>query len=113
MSRLVRLNVGGTIFLTRHSTLAHSNSFFSALLSSTEPEDEYFVDRDPAHFRHILNFMRGAVTFPRTSVELDELLQEADFFSLPKLVLQVRRHREICRQTSTEHQLSIIAAKLA
>ena len=49
------LNVGGTLFETRRNTLTSQNSFFSELATRDE-EEVIFIDRDPTHFRHILNF---------------------------------------------------------
>ena len=79
-SDLVYLNVGGIYFLTRRSTLLRSNSFFSGLAKSTETE--FFVDRDPSYFRHILNWMRGVRYLPEDDTVLRELTWEADYYCL-------------------------------
>lgn len=81
MSRRVHLNVGGTVFETTATTL-EACDFFATLLKRTSP-DALFVDRDPTHFRHILNFLRGALTYPPTNRQ--ELWYEADFYGLPDL----------------------------
>ena len=100
------------MFLTRRSTLQNSDSFFSGLVAIDDNESEYFIDRDPTHFRHILNFVRGNVTVPSSSAELDELLQEADFYSLHKFVPHIKRQKMSMEKTSIEHNLSIIASKI-
>ena len=42
-----------------------------------------FLDRDPKHFRLILNFLRdGEVSLPSCQLELQELLQEAQFYQV-------------------------------
>ena len=42
-----------------------------------------FVDRDPKHFRLILNFLRdGTAALPSDPIELQEIKQEAEFFQV-------------------------------
>lgn len=42
-----------------------------------------FLDRDPKHFRLILNFLRdGQVCLPSCPLELQEILQEALFYQV-------------------------------
>lgn len=79
-SDLVYLNVGGIYFFTRRSTLLRSDSFFSGLARNAETE--LFVDRDPTHFRYILNWMRGVRFLPEDDAILRELTWEADYFCL-------------------------------
>lgn len=66
----VVINVSGRVFVTRRSTLEkHPNT----LLGSSEREffydeetGEYYFDRDPEMFRHILNYYRtGKLHFPK------------------------------------------------
>ena len=62
--RLVRLNVGGTVFTTTESTLTKESRYFAALLSGEYNDrqgDEVFVDRDPAHFAAVLQYLRGGL----------------------------------------------------
>ena len=77
---VVYLNVGGTPFATTTTTL-EASPFFEALLRNT-PATDLFVDRDPTHFRHILNFLRGIFTYPPN---IQELWYEADFYGLTQL----------------------------
>src|SRR4051812_5024134 len=62
-NEIVKLNVGGTLFTTRVSTLLSSpSSLFTKLLSqSREGKDEIFFDRSPELFSYILQFLRTRV----------------------------------------------------
>ena len=80
----IQLNVGGTIFETTESTLArHPATFFGALARNRGTATRLFVDRDPTHFRHILNYLRsGVVTAPADDDAKAELLLELEFYAL-------------------------------
>eukprot|EP00891_Asterochloris_glomerata_P003756 jgi/Astpho2/3756/fgenesh1_pg.00060_%23_56_t len=68
---------------------------FSSAWSSNRTNDEgrVFVDRDPKHFRLILNFLRdGTAALPSDPIELQEIKQEAEFFQLEDLKQQVVCH---------------------
>ena len=75
------LDVGGSSFPTSWETLRAVDCFFRALT-----EDYTFIDRDPTHFRYILNYMRGTVVLPSDRTVLDEIRVEADFYSIRGLV---------------------------
>lgn len=54
-----------------------------------------FLDRDPKHFRLILNFLRdGSVCLPNCSVELDEILHEAMFYQVTRAYM----HYNLCQK---------------
>lgn len=91
MENVLYLNVGGAYFVTRRSTLLQSNSFFAGALQSSTECAELFVDRDPTHFRYILNWMRGSRVLPEDEVTLQELLVEADYYCIPAMVEAIRR----------------------
>ncbi|KAI9020438.1 BTB/POZ protein [Hyaloraphidium curvatum] len=96
--RVIRLTVGGTLFLTTLGTLTLSepDSMLAAMWANMgtrapacyDPAtDSYFLDRDPERFRVVLNYLRtltprlpadGAVTW-------EMLLDEARFFGMEKL----------------------------
>jgi len=86
----VDLNVGGTVFETSRSTLVQQNgSYLEALLSgryniSRDRYGRIFINRDPDHFRTILNFLRNPQTppMPRDSAESEALVQEATFYGV-------------------------------
>ena len=89
----VLLNIGGTRFETSESTLKQDpESLFFLLFSKDTPNrDNYFIDRDPAHFRLILNYLRCGCSLPSESVlprELRYLLEvksECEFYNLQGL----------------------------
>ena len=65
--KIVKLNVGGKLFLTSMNTLLkYENSFFHkffsiqkfGMKSSEMIKDSYFLDRDPFLFEFILLFLR-------------------------------------------------------
>ena len=102
----VVLNIGGQCFQTSRVTLrADPTSLFGVMLregcplrpSSMSGRSTYFFDRDPAHFRFILNYLRNgamldASTLPRERRYLMELLTEVRFYRLSGLedIVQAR-----------------------
>lgn len=109
----ITLNVGGTLFETSCDTLMQKNTFFRALVEhETTMSPPYFIDRDPTHFRHILNFLRGTPSFPDTASQIKELSNEADFYSIPQLVGLAEQQIALVQRESVSHQLSLIVARL-
>lgn len=54
--------------------------------SATDSRGRLFIDRDPTHFRLVLNYLRdGDCSLPATEAALSELLSEAGFYSLDGL----------------------------
>ena len=98
----VVLNIGGTCFQTSKVTLrADPTSVFAVMLLPQSPfrpnTNTYFFDRDPAHFRFILNYLRNGGCMdlnilPREQRYLQELLIEAKYYKLMGLmeVIQTR-----------------------
>uniref|UniRef100_A0A1I7TCK7 BTB domain-containing protein n=1 Tax=Caenorhabditis tropicalis TaxID=1561998 RepID=A0A1I7TCK7_9PELO len=90
--QIVRLNIGGSVFQTSRATLTKFDGFFKALFETElsairDDSGAIFVDRDPKHFRLILNFMRdGDVAFPESKQEIEEILKEAQFYLLKGLI---------------------------
>ena len=80
--RIVTLNIGGVYYWTRRTTLLESNSFFAGAVRSNADGCEIFVDRDPTHFRHVLNWMRGVKYLPEDDATLGELAWEADYYCM-------------------------------
>ena len=119
--RRVRIDVGGTVFSTSEETL-RVHPYFSRLLDEKVYDtDTLFVDRDPTHFRTVLNYLRGSAVLPVSLHSLRELRQEADFYSLTVLVARVDELLlavEEERATSSEayrsvtDRLSLVASQL-
>ena len=80
----VTLNVGGQKFVTTRDTMASYKGFLKSL-SQMNYGSEMFIDRDGTLFRYILNYLRGSPVLPESTHELEQLLVEADFYSLPHL----------------------------
>ncbi|CAL2033958.1 unnamed protein product [Caenorhabditis brenneri] len=91
-SGIVKLNIGGSIFHTTKSTLTKFDGFFKTILETDVPitKDEsgaIFIDRDPTHFRLILNFMRdGDVKLSSCEMKVEEILKEAQYYLLSGLI---------------------------
>ena len=112
MSSVIRLNVGGVVFETTRTTLEQYESFFKALVRSEASLDKVFIDRDPTHFRHVLNFLRNSPTYPTRDHELVELAQEADFYGLPALQYHASQRVEAATKGTLEYRLGLIGAKM-
>jgi len=80
---IVNLNIGGTPFTTTYTTLTkYHGTRFAALAE----QQKQFIDRDPALFRVILNYVRdGDVTLPETQLGLTDLLNESQYYEIVSL----------------------------
>lgn len=79
----IRFNVGGSVFETTDETLNRiDGTMLKALCQENwadSKKEEIFIDRDPTHFRLILNFLRdGASALPVNEKDLVEIEREAD-----------------------------------
>ena len=91
----VKLNVGGTSFETARTVLAMAPGFFGALFSgrhevSTGDDGAVFIDRDPEHFRHILQWLaygRDEHILSLPAATRLALAAEADFYALDELMM--------------------------
>lgn len=95
MDRVVKLNVGGTSFMTSESTLTwHGDTFFTSLLNGSLPSlrDEsgaYFIDRDPRVFCSVLNYLRTRDVRVESEADLNCLRQEALYYRIASLVTKI------------------------
>jgi hypothetical protein len=90
----VTLNVGGKLFCTSKATLlAHEGTFFFHMISSgvwqPDEQGQYFIDRNPRQFGHILDCLRGQLDMERLEemppAAIAQLKCEADFYQLDEL----------------------------
>ncbi|XP_028934510.2 BTB/POZ domain-containing protein KCTD17 [Ornithorhynchus anatinus] len=97
----VRLNVGGTVFLTTRQTLCREQkSFLSRLCQGEELQSDrdetgaYLIDRDPAYFGPILNFLRhGKLVLDKDMAE-EGVLEEAEFYNIGPLIRIIKDRLE-------------------
>ena len=97
----VQLNVGGTRFTTTKSTLSKDpKSFFHRLInqesgeggvgggleSHRDRDGAYLIDRDPAYFAPVLNYLRHGRLVMDKHVEEEGVLEEAEFYNVTGLI---------------------------
>ncbi|KAJ3214779.1 BTB/POZ domain-containing protein kctd3 [Dinochytrium kinnereticum] len=88
---IVKLNVGGTTFMTAPETLLWcTDSFFSKILSGNfavtcDDSGAIFIDRDPLVFRCILTFLRSKKICLSDGLSIQTLKDEAEYFNLQPL----------------------------
>lgn len=99
---VVELNVGGQVYVTKHSTLLSvPDSTLAAMFSPSSPRGgarrrgelprdsraRFFIDRDGFLFRYVLDYLRDKqLALPEHFPEKERLLREAEYFQLPDLV---------------------------
>jgi len=96
-SEVVHLNVGGTVFQTTWDTILwHKDSYFGGFRHDFQKGNTIFIDRDPKHFRIILNFLRSkrAILDGLSIASLKELAIELDFYGMSELEKIVHRRVE-------------------
>jgi hypothetical protein len=92
----IKLDVGGTYFTTSKATLLkYKNSFFSGMFEGRyeihpdTADGSYFIDRNPAVFPIILDFLRDGQNInikSLTTSQLEQLRYEATYYQLPDLL---------------------------
>ncbi|KAJ8344643.1 hypothetical protein SKAU_G00288360, partial [Synaphobranchus kaupii] len=97
-SKWVRLNVGGTYFLTTRQTLCREPKSFLYRLCQADPDldsdkDEtgaYLIDRDPTYFGPVLNYLRhGKLVLNKDLIE-EGVLEEAEFYNITSLIKMIK-----------------------
>uniref|UniRef100_A0A8C4R0U2 Potassium channel tetramerization domain containing 2 n=1 Tax=Eptatretus burgeri TaxID=7764 RepID=A0A8C4R0U2_EPTBU len=94
----VRLNVGGTRFMTTRQTLEREPTSFLCRLCQEGPEldsdkDEtgaFLIDRDPTYFGPILNYLRHGKLVLDNELPEEGLLEEAEFYNIASLIALIR-----------------------
>lgn len=89
MSNRIKLNIGGTCFLTTIQTLTrYPNTFFSRIacpedsLFKQDPDGAYFIDRDPTSFGYILTYLRDHIEMFLTQKEAKRFIADIDFYGI-------------------------------
>lgn len=98
----VHIDVGGVIYTSSLETLTrYPDTRLAQLFNGQIPivldtlKQHYFLDRDGSMFRHILNFVRsGKLCIPDDFSELDCLLEEARYFDIKEMVVELEKIRE-------------------
>merc|ERR1712123_547244 len=90
----VRLNVGGTLFMTTKTTLCKDPKSFlfricqdeTDLSSEKDETGAFLIDRDPKYFGPVLNYLRhGKLVMDKNVVE-EGVLEEAEFYNITDLI---------------------------
>ncbi|KAG8446348.1 hypothetical protein GDO86_013979 [Hymenochirus boettgeri] len=97
-SKWIRLNVGGTYFLSTKQTLCREPKSFLYRLCQEDPDldsdkDEtgaYLIDRDPTYFGPILNYLRHGKLILNKELAEEGVLEEAEFYNIASLVRLVK-----------------------
>lgn len=89
--KVVTLNVGGKTFQTRLETLlSMKDTLFSKIFSSGKLDitKTIFIDRSYYNFQSIISYLRNKklTTVPTKNKEIEELLEEAQFYEIQELV---------------------------
>lgn len=93
----VKLNVGGTCFLTTKTTLSRDPTSFlsrliqedSDLISDRDETGAFLIDRDPRYFAPVLNYLRhGKLVLDGLCEE--GVLEEAEFYNVTSLIVQLK-----------------------
>jgi len=100
MNDIIHLNVGGQRFETTRQTLLHDpNSMLARMFDPVSPlspgvrrDGAYFLDRDPIHFRGVLNYLRSGQVILDPGCNVPALMVEASFFGLAGLEADLQEH---------------------
>ncbi|KAI8512290.1 PREDICTED: BTB/POZ domain-containing protein KCTD5-like [Branchiostoma belcheri] len=104
----VKLNVGGTYFLTTTTTLCREPDSFLFRLCQEDPDlhsdkDEqgaYLIDRDPTYFGPVLNYLRHGKLVINKDLAEEGVLEEAEFYNIRSLIKACKdriRERDVRR----------------
>ncbi|KAI5622692.1 BTB/POZ domain-containing protein KCTD5 [Silurus asotus] len=108
-SKWVRLNVGGTYFLTTRQTLCRDPKSFLYRLCQADPDLDsdkasyrparppapyrtgaYLIDRDPTYFGPVLNYLRHGKLVLNRGLAEEGVLEEAEFYNITSLIKLVK-----------------------
>ena len=96
MDPIIKLNVGGQVFMTSESTLTWPGPecFFSSLIlgrmsSCKDSEGALFIDRDPHLFSIVLTYLRTRDIRVDPRSDINALRQEAIYYGIDPLVTKI------------------------
>uniref|UniRef100_A0A3B3R8C8 Potassium channel tetramerization domain containing 5a n=1 Tax=Paramormyrops kingsleyae TaxID=1676925 RepID=A0A3B3R8C8_9TELE len=97
-SKWVRLNVGGTYFLTTRQTLCRDPKSFLYRLCQADPDLDsdkddtgaYLIDRDPTYFGPVLNYLRHGKLVLNKDLAEEGVLEEAEFYNITSLIKLIK-----------------------
>lgn len=117
----VKLNVGGTYFLTTKTTLCRDPNSFLYRLCQEDPDlnsdkDEtgaYLIDRDPTYFGPILNYLRHGKLVINKNLAEEGVLEEAEFYNITDLIRLVKekikeKHVKMTKNDSKKHVYRVL-----
>ncbi|CAH1795011.1 unnamed protein product [Owenia fusiformis] len=98
----VKLNIGGTLYMTTRATLCRDHKSFLYRLCQDDPhlnsdKDEtgaYLIDRDPTYFSPVLNYLRHGKLIINKGLAEEGVLEEAEFYNITDLIKLVKRRIE-------------------
>ena len=100
---VIELNVGGTYFTTRLSTLTKDkDSMLAAMFSGRHRVEQdslgrYFIDRDGKLFHHVLTYLRHD-KLPPPDLAVD-VLEEAEYYQVTGLIDWCKRQQCVAMET--------------
>uniref|UniRef100_A0A0A9YV15 BTB/POZ domain-containing protein KCTD9 n=2 Tax=Lygus hesperus TaxID=30085 RepID=A0A0A9YV15_LYGHE len=115
----VTLNVGGKYFTTSRSTLINKepSSMLARMFaeregglymspSNVDSKGAYLIDRSPAYFEPILNYLRNGQLIFDSSLNAEGILEEARFFGIDSVIPQLENMITQGQQTRDNLPLS-------
>lgn len=97
---IIRINVGGQVFTTTKPTLLKipgtllyeiATNTGNARFLPRDPKGNFFVDRSPLMFEHILDYLRnGELYIPNTSEERRLMVSEAEYYRITPIIRKLK-----------------------
>merc|ERR1712002_1289439 len=116
----VRLNVGGTLFMTTKTTLCKDPKSFlyrlcqdsSDLGSEKDETGAFLIDRDPKYFGPVLNFLRhGKLVIDKNLAE-EGVLEEAEFYNITESIKLIKERisvrDNVCGKSDVKHVYRVL-----